>query len=179
MGIRQFKPVTQGTRFRSVSDFSEITRHTPEKSLLEPLGLKWDSYENCFFLRVTKKFPALFVSWLKSLPPHIRLQLAGELASLAQEAVSGTVRLDVTEAAIDWFDLRVVIDVSDTTLTPEELKLLLDAKGGYVRLGKKGWRRLQFNLTEDEDDRLSRLGLSPLVVNAFRPRRAVAVRTVA
>ena len=31
MGIRQFKPVTKGTRFRSVSDFSEITRTTPEK----------------------------------------------------------------------------------------------------------------------------------------------------
>jgi large subunit ribosomal protein L2 len=37
MGIRQFKPVTKGTRFRSVSDFSEITRSTPEKSLVEPL----------------------------------------------------------------------------------------------------------------------------------------------
>jgi len=37
MGIRQFKPVTKGTRFRSVSDFDEITRSTPEKSLLEPL----------------------------------------------------------------------------------------------------------------------------------------------
>ena len=37
MGIRQFKPVTKGTRFRSVSDFSDITRTTPEKSLTEPL----------------------------------------------------------------------------------------------------------------------------------------------
>ena len=37
MGIRQFKPVTKGTRFRSVSDFSDITRSTPEKSLTEPL----------------------------------------------------------------------------------------------------------------------------------------------
>ena len=37
MGIRQFKPVTKGTRFRSVSDFAEITRTTPEKSLVEPL----------------------------------------------------------------------------------------------------------------------------------------------
>ena len=37
MGIRQFKPVTKGTRFRSVSDFAEITRTQPEKSLLEPL----------------------------------------------------------------------------------------------------------------------------------------------
>ena len=37
MGIRQFKPVTHGTRFRSVPDFTEITRSTPERSLVEPL----------------------------------------------------------------------------------------------------------------------------------------------
>ena len=37
MGIRQFKPVTKSSRFRSVSDFSDITRSTPEKSLVEPL----------------------------------------------------------------------------------------------------------------------------------------------
>jgi large subunit ribosomal protein L2 len=37
MGIRQFKPVTAATRFRSVSDFAEITRSEPERSLLEPL----------------------------------------------------------------------------------------------------------------------------------------------
>src|SRR6058998_526917 len=37
MGIRQFKPVTKSSRFRSVSDFSEITRDFGEKSLMEPL----------------------------------------------------------------------------------------------------------------------------------------------
>ena len=37
MGIRQFKPVTPATRFRSVSDFAEVTKATPEKTLLEPL----------------------------------------------------------------------------------------------------------------------------------------------
>src|SRR5207302_7645891 len=37
MPIRQFRPVTASSRFRSVSDFSEITRTTPEKSLVEPL----------------------------------------------------------------------------------------------------------------------------------------------
>lgn len=37
MAIRQFKPVTKSSRFRSVSDFAEITRSTPEKSLIEPL----------------------------------------------------------------------------------------------------------------------------------------------
>jgi large subunit ribosomal protein L2 len=37
MAIRQFKPVTASSRTRSVADFSEITRSTPEKSLTEPL----------------------------------------------------------------------------------------------------------------------------------------------
>jgi large subunit ribosomal protein L2 len=37
MGIRQFKPVTASSRFRSVSDNDVITRSTPEKSLTEPL----------------------------------------------------------------------------------------------------------------------------------------------
>ena len=37
MPTRQFKPITAGTRFRSVPDFSDITRHGPEKSLTEPL----------------------------------------------------------------------------------------------------------------------------------------------
>jgi large subunit ribosomal protein L2 len=37
MSIRQFRPMTAATRFRSVSGFDEITRETPEKSLLEPI----------------------------------------------------------------------------------------------------------------------------------------------
>jgi large subunit ribosomal protein L2 len=37
MSIRQFRPATSGTRFRSVSGFDEITRTGPEKSLVEPL----------------------------------------------------------------------------------------------------------------------------------------------
>jgi len=37
MGIRQFKPVTKSSRFRSVPDNDVITRTSPEKSLLEPV----------------------------------------------------------------------------------------------------------------------------------------------
>jgi large subunit ribosomal protein L2 len=37
MSIRQFRPITAGTRFRSISGFDEITRTTPEKSLVEAL----------------------------------------------------------------------------------------------------------------------------------------------
>ncbi len=38
MGIKKFKPITPSLRYRTVSDFSEITKKTPEKSLLEPLN---------------------------------------------------------------------------------------------------------------------------------------------
>jgi large subunit ribosomal protein L2 len=38
MGIKKLKPVTPGQRFRTVSDFAEITSERPEKSLLEPLN---------------------------------------------------------------------------------------------------------------------------------------------
>jgi large subunit ribosomal protein L2 len=37
MPVKKFRPVTPALRFKTVSDFAEITRSTPEKSLLEPL----------------------------------------------------------------------------------------------------------------------------------------------
>ena len=40
MGLKKYKPTSPGRRFQSVSDFSEITKTTPEKSLLEPLHKK-------------------------------------------------------------------------------------------------------------------------------------------
>src|SRR3954470_2363179 len=40
MAIRKYKPTTPGRRGSSVSDFAEITRSTPEKSLLRPLTNK-------------------------------------------------------------------------------------------------------------------------------------------
>jgi large subunit ribosomal protein L2 len=40
MALKKFKPVTAGTRFRSVVDSSEITRKGPEKSLTESLHEK-------------------------------------------------------------------------------------------------------------------------------------------
>src|SRR5215470_12809243 len=40
MAIRKYKPTTPGRRGASVSDFAEITRSTPEKSLLRPLHSK-------------------------------------------------------------------------------------------------------------------------------------------
>ena len=137
---------------------------------IKSLELKWQNYSGEWTLRLTKKTPELFVAWLQSLPPEIEVLLDKELATLRDAPVSGNVLLDVAEAGIDWFDLKVALNVSDTTLTPEELKLLLNARGGYVRLGKRGWRRLQFSITPEDDEQLARLGLDARDFSAERQR---------
>jgi large subunit ribosomal protein L2 len=37
MGLKKFKPTTPGVRWAEISDFSEVTKNKPEKSLLVPL----------------------------------------------------------------------------------------------------------------------------------------------
>ncbi|HPJ71191.1 MAG TPA: 50S ribosomal protein L2, partial [bacterium] len=36
MGVRKRKPTSPGRRFQTSADFAEVTRDTPEKSLLAP-----------------------------------------------------------------------------------------------------------------------------------------------
>jgi hypothetical protein len=124
-------------------------------------GFKWDFHHARFVLKVTKKFPELFVPFLKSLPADAVVELRGELASFQNAEVAGKIRLEASEDGMDWFNLRVLVDVNDATLSKAEIKLLLDAKGKWVRVGKKGWRRLEFTLSEEEDQELARLGLTP------------------
>jgi hypothetical protein len=128
--------------------------------LMAPLDCRYDQYLGQLTKRVTKKFPDEFAAWLRTIPPDIELKLEGELASFAEGAIAGTVQLEATEAGTDWFDLRVILNVADTQLTQAEIKLLLSAKGGFVRLEKKGWRKLAFQLTDQEDEQLARLGLT-------------------
>lgn len=40
MGTRKFRPITPGSRLRTVSDFAEVTRGKPERSLVESLSQK-------------------------------------------------------------------------------------------------------------------------------------------
>jgi len=135
--------------------------------LVEEGGFRWDFARQQWTLRVTRSFPDKFVAWLKSLPKDVSIELNGELASFTRAEISGRVRLAVAESdSIDWFDLRIVLDVSDTTLTQAELKILLEARGRWVRLASKGWRKLDFELSKAEDEQLARLGLSPHELSA-------------
>jgi hypothetical protein len=177
-GYNWLEQTSKGRR-KHGKDGSKITLYdsavlAEAHTLLEKLQAR-PAFGGGFVVRITRKFPDTFSDWLKSVPPHIKVQLIGELASLAASDVAGRVRLDVTEAEIDWFDLQVVLDVADTTLTSDEVQLLLKAKGDFVRLPGKGWRRLHFELSEAENERLARLGLSAQELSA-EPQRLHAVQ---
>ena len=128
---------------------------------VEDAGFKWDYHSQRWQLRLTKKFAETFVPFLKAQPPGTRIELRGELASFQNAEVAGKIRLEASEDGMDWFNLQVIVDVNDVTLSKAEIKLLLDAKGKWVRLDKKGWRKLEFTLSKEEDEELARLGLTP------------------
>ena len=128
--------------------------------LIEALRLTWNQYDLHWQRQVGKPFPQQFTEWLDLMPEEIELELDPLLASLRGAPVKAGVKLEVEEADIDWFDLKVALDVEDTTLTKKEIKMLLDARGGFVRLGAKGWRRLTFEMSAEDEAQLADLGLS-------------------
>jgi hypothetical protein len=137
---------------------------------LDGSGFRWDFARQRWSAKVTRQFPDRFVPWLRSLPATLALELRGELASFLRSEVSGTVKLEVQESGIDWFDLQVIVDVSDTSLSQEEIKILLNARGKWVRLSNKGWRKLEFKLSAQEDEQLARLGLNPHELGSEKQR---------
>ena len=131
--------------------------------LVEELRVSWQGFGLDYWSRtVGKNFAEQFAAWVAAMPSHpgIVLEIDPLLATLRENPVAARVSLDVSEAGIDWFDLRVSLDCSDTTLTEEEVRMLLDARGGFVRLGKKGWKRLEFELSEEDEFQLAEVGLS-------------------
>lgn len=111
---------------------------------------------------VGKDWPDLFAAWIARRPEDITVTLDAELASLRDGGISGQVRLEIEESksGMDWFDLTVALDVTDHTLSQDEINLLLRAKGKWVKLPGKGWRKLEFNLTDQQEQDLADLGLS-------------------
>ena len=115
---------------------------------------------------VGKDWPDQFIAWIDRRPAGCVVELDPQLASLRDGKVAGHVQIDIEDSKeeIDWFDLSVALHVNDSTLTQDEINLLLKAKGKWVRLEGKGWRKLEYQLTEEQLKELADLGLS---VNDF------------
>jgi superfamily II DNA or RNA helicase len=127
--------------------------------------LSWDGWANAWTRYVAKAFPDEFIAWHATLPPALTIEASAELASLLGPPLHARMEFSAAPAEgaqRDWFDLTVALRVEDTTLKPDEIALLLKARGKWVRLARQGWRRLE--LADDMNGvpavtALDRLGL--------------------
>jgi hypothetical protein len=128
-------------------------------------GLEWSSWATggggYLAEAAGSAFAENFSLWLAGLPAGALVELGPELASLGGPPTKAHFALEVSESGIDWFDVRVALQVEDTTLTEAEIQLLSRARGRFVRLSGKGWRRLELAVSPEESARFERLGLEP------------------
>ncbi|MBI5692729.1 MAG: DEAD/DEAH box helicase [Verrucomicrobia bacterium] len=130
---------------------------------LPALKLRFDSFQDAWTRKVTRAFAEEFLAWREALPAEVEVIASGELASLLGAPVHARVDFSLVEnhAHRDWFDLALALRPEDSTLTAEEIALLLKARGRPVRLPGKGWRRLAVQLDEAAASALASAGFDP------------------
>ncbi len=130
-------------------------------SLIAPMQPTFDGNLGCYRSRVTKNFPEKYAEWVETLPEEIKVTADAELATLDAEPVEAQVSFEVVDENIDWFDLKVVVNVEGMDLSQEEIRALVQARGEFVRMDRGGWLRLKMNLSEEQQEAVSRIGLDP------------------
>ncbi|NOX98592.1 MAG: DEAD/DEAH box helicase [Verrucomicrobia bacterium] len=128
---------------------------------MEPMALTFDRTAGAFRSRVTKNFPEKYAEWLEDLPDEIKVQPDADLATLSAAPVEASVSFEVVNQEIDWFDLKVVVKVEGHDLSEEEIKELVAARGGYVRMKSGGWMRLQMQMSDEQRAAVSKIGIDP------------------
>ncbi|MSU47607.1 MAG: hypothetical protein EXS37_00665 [Opitutus sp.] len=144
---------------------------------LADFDLVWHDWESAWGRSVGRDFPDEFIAWHSTLPPGLAVDASPGLASLLGPPLQAQVEFSAAPAEAagrDWFNLTVNLRVSDTTLTPDEVALLMKARGKWVSLPRHGWRRMELvnaEAGESAEDALGRLGLDTADVLADgRPR---------
>ncbi|MCU0797208.1 MAG: DEAD/DEAH box helicase [Akkermansiaceae bacterium] len=133
----------------------------PVPSLLDEMGLTYDEKLGAFKSRITKQFPEKFAEWITTMPGTVDLDIDVRLKSILADPVTAAVRFEVVNQDIDWFDLRIVIDVDGVHLSKAQIRQLVAARGGYVRMEDGSWMRLEIKLDPEQREAVTRLGLDP------------------
>ncbi len=133
----------------------------PVPDILMEMGLTYDEKLEAFKSRITKQFPEKFAEWIEKMPDFLQLDIEGRLKTILADPVTAAIRFEVVNQEIDWFDLRVVIDVEGVNLSKAQIRQLVAARGGYVRMDDGSWMRLEIKLDPDQRDAVTRLGLDP------------------
>jgi len=134
--------------------------------ILEAFRTSWQEAEEEFRIRITKPFPGRFAAWAEGLPETVHLDCDEELASILADPVQADISIEVNETEdLDWFDLKVVVQIQGMDLSPKEIRELVAARGGYVRLEDRGWLRLSLSADEGTEEAVRDLGIDAFDVS--------------
>lgn len=141
----------------------EYTAAEPATAALRELNLNYQPFLSAWRGRLHPSFADEFVAWRARLPKEIEVVAKGDLTSLLEDPVRARIDFNLlpTQASRDWFDLALALRTDDDRLTPEEIALLLKARGKFVRLSGKGWKRLTVEVDETAKDAAGAIGLNP------------------
>jgi len=138
--------------------------------LLEEMSLVFDVGLQAHKTRITKLLPERFVEWVEQLPSGIQIEADELVQSLLADPVSATIRFEVDQQDIDWFDLRIVVNVEGADLSQEQIRALVAARGGFVRLKEGKWMRLRIDLDDEQREAVQRLGIDPFDMSGEKHR---------
>ncbi len=162
-----------------VLDF-DLSAARSASTALAGFRLVWDGWAESWTRPVNATFPDEFLAWHAALPPGLDVELSPELATLLGAPLQAQLTTSLApvegDSNQDWFDLSVGLTVADTTLTSEEIALLLKSRGKWVHLPRHGWRRVAgaVEVAPSEAAALARLGLG--VDDALAAHRPVRHR---
>jgi len=151
---------------QKVTKGKDLMRFSREKLYNIPdqiteMGLTFDEKLDAFKVRISKQFPEKFSDWVGALKETTEVHTDEKLGTILADPVTAAVRFEVVNQDIDWFDLRIVIDVDGLTLDKTQIRQLVSARGGYVRMDDGSWMRLEIKLDAEQREAVTRLGLDP------------------
>jgi hypothetical protein len=128
-------------------------------------GLHYSEWSGSWSRIAGKTFPEDFLAWRAALPSGLDIEVSPDLQGLLGAPLRARLAVSAAPAEAsgqDWFDLTLQLQPEDLTLTPDEIQLLVKARGQWVRLPKRGWQRLSLDdaLSPGERAALDRLGLA-------------------
>lgn len=130
------------------------------EELLNQLRRTWDHETDAWRVRMAKDFPDLFHRWALQLPQNVSMDTDDRLQSILADPLIARVRIEATQTAnIDWLDLKLVFDIEGAELKPADIRRLIAAKGGFVRLADGSWRRVKLEINEEQMQMLDSLGI--------------------
>ena len=138
----------------SVPDLSQV------QSALARLPSTFDRSMGAWRVKHPKSSLQTFAEWSQQLPPEVSLEVSSDLSGLCEPPAEVSLALDLVDSDNDWFDLRLSLPSSEIELTPEELQLLLRARGQTVRLESRAQRQVRLNTADRLLEMLDEIGLS-------------------